>query len=143
MVKTRGDALGIEVVVGPVLNSLKELSSKKYCGILIQYPDTYGNAHDWTDFIKSVHDNDALVVAATDLLASVLLKPVGEMGVDIAIGSAQRFGVPMGFGGPHAAFLATTTAYSRKMPGRIIGVSIDSRGKPALRMAMQVPRLYH
>jgi glycine dehydrogenase len=78
-----------------------------------------------------------MAIGATDLMASVLLKPVGEMGFDIAVGSAQRFGVPMGFGGPHAAFLSTTDAYSRKMPARIIGVSVDSRGKPALRMAMQ------
>lgn len=96
-----------------------------------------GGVRDWSSFTQHVHSHDALTVACTDLLSSVLLRPVGEMGFDIAIGSAQRFGVPMGFGGPHAAFLATTDAYSRKMPGRIIGVSVDSRGQPALRMAMQ------
>jgi glycine dehydrogenase len=79
-----------------------------------------------------------MVVACTDLMASTLLKPVGEMGVDVAVGSAQRFGVPMGFGGPHAGFIATREIYSRKMPGRMIGVSVDARGQPALRMAMQV-----
>lgn len=136
--QTRGEALGIEVVVGPATQAIKEISSKTYCGVLVQYPDTFGAISDWSDFVKAAHSHDTLTVAATDLLASVVLKPVGEMGFDIAVGSAQRFGVPMGFGGPHAAFLATTTAYSRKMPGRIIGVSVDSRGKPALRMAMQV-----
>lgn len=138
LVQTRGEALGMKIVVGSATSALKELSSKEYCGVLVQYPDTYGTVSDWSGFVKDAHKHDALVVACTDLLASVVLKPVGEMGFDIAVGSAQRFGVPMGFGGPHAAFLATTTAYSRKMPGRIIGVSIDSRGKPALRMAMQV-----
>merc|ERR1711871_305507 len=127
-----------DIVVGPVEQGLKEVSSKEFCGVLCQYPDTYGTVSDWSEFTKACHAADnTLVVAATDLMASVVCKPAGEMGFDIAVGSAQRFGVPMGFGGPHAAFLATTDAYSRKMPGRIIGVSIDSEGKPALRMAMQ------
>lgn len=107
------------------------------CGVLVQYPNTYGVVTDLHPLVQRAHKAGVLVVASTDLMASALLKPVGEMGVDIAVGSAQRFGVPMGYGGPHAGFLATTDAYSRKMPGRLIGVSKDSRGKPALRMAMQ------
>merc|ERR1719453_2002459 len=138
LVQTRGGVLGIDVVVGSAEQALKEVSSKEFCGVLAQYPDTYGTVSDWSEFTKACHAADnTLVIAATDLMASIVCKPAGEMGFDIAVGSAQRFGVPMGFGGPHAAFLATTDAYSRKMPGRIIGVSIDSRGKPALRMAMQ------
>lgn len=135
LVQTRGEALGLQVIVGDVESV--DLSGKDFCGIMCQYPDTYGGVFDWKGIIDKCHANDCMAVACTDLLASVMLKPAGEMGFDIAVGSAQRFGVPMGFGGPHAAFLATTEAYSRKMPGRIIGVSIDSRGKPALRMAMQ------
>ena len=135
LVQTRGEALGMSIIVGPAESS--DFSSNEFCGAMIQYPDTYGGVHDWSPFVEKAHKNQVMVVACTDLLASVLCKPVGEMGVDIAVGSAQRFGVPMGFGGPHAGFLATTDEYSRKMPGRIIGVSIDSRGKPALRMAMQ------
>merc|ERR1711871_1255546 len=138
LVQTRGGVLGLDVVVGSAEQALKEVSSKEFCGVLCQYPDTYGTVSDWSEFTKACHAADnTLVVAATDLMASVVCKPAGEMGFDIAVGSAQRFGVPMGFGGPHAAFLATTDAYSRKMPGRIIGVSIDSEGRPALRMAMQ------
>jgi glycine dehydrogenase len=133
---TRGEALGLEIIVGSVERDLK-LTGKDFCGVMVQYPDTYGSVKDWSEFNNYAHAHDTMVVACTDLMASVLLKPVGEQGFDIAVGSAQRFGVPMGFGGPHAAFLATTDAYSRKMPGRIIGVSIDSRGLPALRMAMQ------
>ena len=135
LARTRGEALGMEIVVGPCESI--DLSAKDYCGVMVQYPNTYGAIPDWSAFTDKCHKADALVVGVTDLLASVMLKPVGEMGFDMAVGSAQRFGVPMGFGGPHAGFLATTEVYSRKMPGRIIGVSIDSRGKPALRMAMQ------
>ena len=135
LVQTRGEALGIDIIVGTPQSV--DFTSNEYCGTLVQYPNTYGVVEDWTSFITRAHSNKTLVIACTDLLASVLIKPVGELGFDIAVGSAQRFGVPMGFGGPHAGFLATTDAYSRKMPGRIIGVSIDSRGKPALRMAMQ------
>jgi glycine dehydrogenase len=107
LVQTRGEALGLTIEVGDLEKDL-DLSKKDYCGVLVQYPDTYGTLRDWTPFIQNAHAHDTMVVAATDLLASVLVKPAGEMGFDIAIGSAQRFGVPMGFGGPHAAFLATT-----------------------------------
>lgn len=121
LVKTRGEALGITVQVGNILSKeALDLSNKDYCGVMVQYPDTYGTVMDWSDFTTYAHSHDTMVVGCTDLMASVLLKPVGEMGFDIAVGSAQRFGVPMGFGGPHAAFLATTTSYSRKMPGKMI-----------------------
>ncbi len=108
LVQTRGEALGLTIVVGDVEKDLDLSKKGDYCGVLVQYPDTYGTVKDWSPFIQRAHDHDVLVVAATDLLASVKCKPVGEMGFDIAVGSAQRFGVPMGFGGPHAGFLATT-----------------------------------
>ncbi|KAK1265743.1 hypothetical protein QJS04_geneDACA017884 [Acorus gramineus] len=104
---------------------------------LIQYPGTMGEVIDYGEFVKSAHANGVKVVMTSDLLALTVLKPPGEIGADIVVGSAQRFGVPMGYGGPHAAFLATSQEYKRMMPGRIIGVSMDSTGKPALRMAMQ------
>ena len=107
------------------------------CGVLVQYPATDGSIIDYADFTKHAQAKGAKVVVSTDLLALTLLKPPGEFGADICVGSAQRFGVPMGFGGPHAAFLATSDAYKRLMPGRIIGVSVDAEGEPALRMAMQ------
>lgn len=135
LVQTRGSILGIEIVVGDAESA--DFSSREFCGAMIQYPNTYGEVQDWTPFVDKAHASETLVVACTDLLASSLLKPVGEMNIDIAVGSAQRFGVPMGFGGPHAGFLATTKDYVRKMPGRLIGESIDSRGKRALRMALQ------
>ncbi|KAI0494094.1 hypothetical protein KFK09_024225 [Dendrobium nobile] len=107
------------------------------CGVLVQYPGTEGEVLDYSEFVNNAHAHGVKVVMATDLLALTVLKPPGEFGVDIVVGSAQRFGVPMGYGGPHAAFLATSQEYKRMMPGRIIGVSLDSSGKPALRMAMQ------
>ena len=105
--------------------------------MLVQYPATDGTVLDYADFVSKAHASSVKVVVAADLLSLTMLKPPGEFGADICIGSAQRFGVPMGFGGPHAAFLATSDAYKRLMPGRIIGVSIDAEGEPALRMAMQ------
>jgi glycine dehydrogenase len=136
VVQTRASGAGLTIEVGDA--ELMDFSKRTdVCGVLVQYPNTYGVTANLEPMVARAHAGGALVVASTDLMASALLKPVGEMGCDIAIGSSQRFGVPMGFGGPHAAFLATTDAYSRKMPGRIIGVSKDSRGKPALRMAMQ------
>jgi glycine dehydrogenase len=135
VVQTRAEALGLRVVVGDP--EAFDASDPDLFGVLLQYPDTHGHLVDVESIAARVHAAGALVVAATDLLASTLLHPVGELGADVAVGSAQRFGVPMGFGGPHAAFLATTEAHKRNIPGRVIGVSRDARGRPALRMAMQ------
>ncbi|KAF4375690.1 hypothetical protein F8388_014412 [Cannabis sativa] len=133
--KTRADGFDLKVVSA----DLKDIDYKSgdVCGVLVQYPGTEGEVLDYGEFIKNAHANGVKVVMATDLLALTVLKPPGELGADIVVGSAQRFGVPMGYGGPHAAFLATSQEYKRMMPGRIIGVSVDSSGKPALRMAMQ------
>jgi glycine dehydrogenase len=103
----------------------------------LQYPDTTGTVIDYTSFAEYAHSKDALVIAATDLLALTLLKPPGEWGADIAVGTSQRFGVPMGFGGPHAGFLAVRNGLERSMPGRLVGQSIDATGKPAFRLALQ------
>jgi glycine cleavage system pyridoxal-binding protein P len=108
----------------------------KIFGALVQYPDTFGVIHDYSGFAEKAHAAGAMFVVATDLLALTLLKPPGEFGADIAVGSTQRFGVPMGYGGPHAAFFATRDEFKRQMPGRLVGVSKDSRGKPALRLAL-------
>ncbi|XP_010429623.1 PREDICTED: glycine dehydrogenase (decarboxylating) 2, mitochondrial [Camelina sativa] len=133
--KTRADGFDLRVVT----SDLKDVdySSGDVCGVLVQYPGTEGEVFDYGEFVRNAHANGVKVVMATDLLALTMLKPPGEFGVDIVVGSAQRFGVPMGYGGPHAAFLATSQEYKRMMPGRIIGVSVDSSGKEALRMAMQ------
>ncbi|PJC87249.1 glycine dehydrogenase (aminomethyl-transferring) [Vibrio sp. HA2012] len=133
VIKTRAEFIGLDVVTG----AADSLPQQPVFGALLQYPGTTGEVRDLTDLIRLAHDNSMLVTVATDLLASVLLKPAGEMGADVVIGSSQRFGVPVGFGGPHAAFMATRDKFKRTMPGRIIGVSIDSKGNPALRMAMQ------
>ena len=133
VIKTRATYFGFEVVVGPVA----AVCEQEIFGALFNYPGTTGNVQDLSEYVTQVHDQKGLVAFATDLLSLALLKPPGEMGADIVVGSAQRFGVPMGFGGPHAAFLAARDAYKRSAPGRIIGVSKDVRGKTALRMAMQ------
>ncbi|GJM93369.1 hypothetical protein PR202_ga09918 [Eleusine coracana subsp. coracana] len=133
--QTRAAGFGIKVVVADAKDF--DFSSDDVCGVLVQYPGTEGEVLDYAQFVKDAHAHGAKVVMATDLLALTTLKTPGEIGADIAVGSAQRFGVPMGYGGPHAAFLATSQEYKRLMPGRIIGVSVDSTGKPALRMAMQ------
>ncbi|HEY5042705.1 MAG TPA: aminomethyl-transferring glycine dehydrogenase [Verrucomicrobiae bacterium] len=133
VVSARAKALGIEAVVG---NHEKFQFTDKVFGALVQYPDTFGAIHDYTGFAEKAHAAGAMLTVATDLLALTLIKPPGEFGADIAVGSAQRFGVPLGYGGPHAAFFATRDEFKRQMPGRIVGVSKDSRGKPALRLAL-------
>ncbi|MFC7300509.1 aminomethyl-transferring glycine dehydrogenase [Cognatiluteimonas weifangensis] len=133
VVRTRAEPLGIEVVVAPDA----ELAAIDAFGVLLQYPDTFGAAHDYAALAEAVHARGALVAVATDLLALTLLKPPGEWGADIVVGNSQRFGVPFGFGGPHAAFMACRDAYKRSMPGRLIGVSIDAEGKPAYRLTLQ------
>ena len=134
VVKTRAEHFGFEIVVG---NLDKDLDSCDCFAALLQHPGTTGELKDLTPYISSLHEKNAMAVVACDLLALLLTTPPGEMGADVVIGNAQRFGVPLGFGGPHAAFLATRDSFKRAMPGRIIGVSIDTNGKQALRMAMQ------
>jgi glycine dehydrogenase len=133
VVRSRATALKIEVIVG---NHETFTFDDHVSGALVQYPDTFGAIRDFSNFAEKAHAAGALLTVATDLLALTLIKPPGEFGADIAIGSAQRFGVPLGYGGPHAAFFATRDAYKRQMPGRIVGVSKDARGKPALRLAL-------
>ena len=108
-----------------------------YFAVLVQYPDTTGAVRDYSKICEMAHQNDAFVIAATDLLALTLLKPPGEWGADVAVGSAQRFGVPMGFGGPHAGFMAVRNGLERSLPGRLIGQSVDVHGNPAFRLALQ------
>ena len=134
VVRTRAAARGWDVVVGD--HATFEFGDDVF-GAVVQYPATDGAIHDYRDFASRAHDAGALVTVATDLLALTLLTPPGEWGADMVVGSSQRFGVPLGYGGPHAAFFATKDEYKRQIPGRIIGVSKDSRGKPALRMALQ------
>ncbi|MFT6422928.1 MAG: glycine dehydrogenase, partial [Thalassolituus sp.] len=133
VVKTRAEAFGWDVQVGPAADAV----NADVFGALFQYPGKNGDVCDFTDIITALHEKSALAAVATDLMALVMLKSPGEMGADIVLGNAQHFGVPMGFGGPHAAFFATRDAYKRSIPGRIIGVSIDAQGNQALRMALQ------
>jgi glycine dehydrogenase len=134
VVKTRARPLGWKVIVG----DHRRFDFQEKCfGALVQYPAADGSVEDYRAFIAKAHQAGALVVMASDLLSLTLLTPPGELGADVAVGSAQRFGVPMGFGGPHAGFLSTKQEYARSMPGRIIGVSQDASGRPALRMALQ------
>ncbi|RMH03186.1 MAG: glycine dehydrogenase (aminomethyl-transferring) [Nitrospirae bacterium] len=135
VLQTRARALGIEVHVGDP--EAIEWGRYPYCGLLLQYPTTEGYVRDYREVIALAHEANALVIVATDLLALTLLRPPGEFGADIAVGSSQRFGVPLGFGGPHAAFLATKEAFKRQVPGRIVGVSRDAQGRPAYRLALQ------
>ncbi len=131
---TRATPLGIELVFGDYKAVHPD---ETYFGAIVQYPDCIGSVEDYRVFFKKMHGVHAQVVMATDLLALTLLTPPGELGADVAVGSSQRFGVPMGFGGPHAAFFATRDEFKRNIPGRIIGVSIDASGNRCLRMALQ------
>lgn len=135
VLKTRAYPLGIELVIGD--HTAYDITDPLLFGVLLQYPGADGKVEDFTHFIAALHEHGVKAAVACDLLALTLLKPPGEMGADVAVGSTQRFGVPMGYGGPHAAFFATKDEYKRQIPGRIIGVSKDAQGKTAYRMALQ------
>jgi len=133
VVKTRAAPLGIEVIVG----NPDKIEADKVFGALFQYPGTYGHVRDFTDHIARLHEAKAIGVVSADPLSLTLLKEPGSMGADIAVGSTQRFGIPLGYGGPHAAYMATKDKYKRSMPGRIVGVSIDSHGNRSYRLSLQ------
>jgi glycine dehydrogenase len=133
VVRTRAEPLGIELVVG----ADGDAAGTEAFGVLLQYPDTFGSINDYRAIADAVHARGGLVAVATDLLALTLIAAPGEWGADIVVGNSQRFGVPFGFGGPHAAFMACRDAYKRSMPGRLIGVSIDTEGKAAYRLTLQ------
>src|SRR6267143_2111009 len=134
VVRTRAKPLGISVVVGDWENFR---FTEEVFGALLQYPTSAGAVHDYAPFCERAHNSGALVAVAADLLSLTLLKSPGEFGADAAVGNTQRFGVPLGYGGPHAAYFATRDSFKRLLPGRIIGVSVDAQGRPALRMALQ------
>jgi len=134
VLKTRANPLGIDLLIGD--HKTLELNDKIF-GLLLQYPAESGEIYDYRSLIDNAHQNDIHVVVAADLLSLTLLTPPGEFGADVVVGSTQRFGIPMGYGGPHAAYYATKDEFKRHIPGRIIGISIDSNGNPAYRMALQ------
>ncbi|MGI9395765.1 MAG: glycine dehydrogenase, partial [Boseongicola sp.] len=133
VMKTRAAPLGIEIVVG----APDALEADKVFAAVFQYPGTYGHVRDFSEQISALHNAKALGIVIADPLALTLLKEPGAMGADIAVGSTQRFGVPMGFGGPHAAYMACRDSFKRAMPGRLVGVSIDARGNKAYRLSLQ------
>ena len=137
VVQTRAEPLGIEVVVGKLEKLIGGPADPKLFGALVQYPGTDGVVANMAAAAQAAHHSDALAIISADLLALTILKAPGELGFDIAVGSSQRFGVPMGYGGPHAAYLATRQAYQRQLPGRLVGVSKDVDGKPGIRLALQ------
>ena len=134
VVKTRAEAAGYDIVVG---NPLTDLQSCDYFGVLLQYPGCSGEIPNFDNVVADAHDKKALVVMAADIMALVLLQSPGAIGADVVVGNTQRFGVPVGFGGPHAAYMATKNRYQRSLPGRLVGVSVDADGKPAYRLALQ------
>ncbi len=134
VVQTRADSLGIEVIVGDHMSYDFE---QETFGVLVQYPATGGAILNYEPFFEKAHEVGAMTIAAADLLSLTLLRPPGEFGADVVVGNSQRFGVPLGYGGPHAAFMATNEKYKRQLPGRLVGVSVDATGAPALRLALQ------
>ncbi|MEQ9618205.1 MAG: aminomethyl-transferring glycine dehydrogenase [Deltaproteobacteria bacterium] len=134
ILKTRAEPLGIELAIGD--HNQFEFGENVF-GVLLQYPDSDGGVFDYSGFVENAHENGIMVAVAADLLSLTLLRAPGEFGADVVLGSTQRFGVPLGYGGPHAAYFATHEKFTRQVPGRIIGVSIDSQGNPAYRMALQ------
>lgn len=138
VLRTRAKGFGMRLVIGDVAKDLKnEELLQDLCGALVQYPDVNGSVQDYKQVADTVHSAGGLLVCATDLLALTMLKPPGEWGADIVLGNSARFGVPAGYGGPHAAFFACTDKLKRKMPGRLVGRSRDATGKPAYRLALQ------
>ena len=137
VLKTRAECFGFELLIGDIDSLLTTEVAEGLFGAIFQYPSMVGEVTDLAPLIDRLHQHQAIAVVAADLMSLTLLKPPGEMGADVVMGSSQRFGVPMGFGGPHAAYFATRDEYKRAVPGRIIGVSIDTRGKQAFRMALQ------
>ncbi len=135
VIKTRANPIGVHVVVGD--HNELDVTNPELFGILLQYPATDGSVENYSDIIAAAHENNVYAVVAADLLSLTLLTPPGEMGADAVVGTTQRFGVPMGYGGPHAAYFATKESFKRQIPGRIIGVTQDDEGKPAYRMALQ------
>ena len=133
VIKTRAECFGFELVIGEI----HDIKTEGLFGALFQYPSLEGEAHDFTEVITSLHESKVISIVAADIMSLAVLKPPGEMGADVVVGNTQRFGVPLGYGGPHAAFFATKDKYKRAVPGRIIGVSVDSKGKQAYRMALQ------
>lgn len=144
VLRQRAKGFGIKVVLtdlrtptGYRLPSEEEVPSSDIIGILVQYPDVDGRITDWKALSSEIHQKGGLVIAATDLLALTLIQPPGEWGADIALGNSARFGVPPGYGGPHAAFFSVSDKLKRKIPGRLVGLSKDTRGEPAYRLALQ------
>ena len=135
LLKTRANPIGVELVIGDVAKLT--ISDSDLFAVYIQNPNSNGEIKDYTAFIEAAHEREIFVVMGSDLMSLLLMKSPGEMGADVVVGCSQRFGVPMGFGGPHAAFFATKDEFKRQMPGRIIGVSVDTQGNPAYRMALQ------
>ncbi len=133
VVQTRAKPVGVEVKVGPAADA----ASANAFGVLLQYPGANGDVRDYRALTEAIHAAGGHVVVAADLLALTLLTPPGEWGADVAIGNTQRFGVPVGFGGPHAAYMAVRDEFKRQMPGRLVGVTVDAQGKHALRLALQ------
>lgn len=134
VLRTRANPLGIEILIG---DHNKFIPDEKIFGILLQYPIDFGEAYNYKDIIAKAHEKNIFTIVASDLLSLTLLTPPGEFGADAVVGNTQRFGVPMGYGGPHAAYFATSEEFKRNIPGRIIGISKDSNGNPAFRMALQ------
>ncbi|MFM8913256.1 MAG: glycine dehydrogenase, partial [Flammeovirgaceae bacterium] len=135
LLRTRSAPIGVELVVGDITKL--DITDTNLFAVYVQNPNNNGEVKDYTAFIESAHEKDLFVVMGSDLMSLVLMKSPGEMGADVVVGSSQRFGVPMGFGGPHAAFFATRDEFKRQMPGRIIGISQDAQGNPGYRMALQ------
>jgi len=143
VLRTRAKGFGIKVVVGDVATLMKDQDiGVDVCGVLVQYPDVDGNIKDFSALAEATHSLGGLVICATDLLALTKIKPPGEWGADVVVGNSGRFGVPAGYGGPHAAFFAVTDKLKRKMPGRLIGRSRDAQGNPAYRLSLQSKCLY-